>query len=121
MSLSQEADQLLPPIMTPFTELFQQMQRDPMPLTFPVHSQTSLDVPPSLNSHSCPLLLYLDRALWKRLLHRMEFLPHNALRPDGVIEHTPALPVVRHGFAKKFAAIWSAMAKPKMQDRTRAA
>lgn len=51
----------------------------------------------------------------------MEFLLRNALRPDGFIEHIPALPVLRHGFAKKFAAIWSAMAEPKMQDRARAA
>lgn len=33
-------------IMAPFTELFQQAQCDPKPVTFPVHSQTPLDIPP---------------------------------------------------------------------------
>lgn len=91
MTLSREADQLLPPIMTPFTGLFQQMQCDPEPTAFPVHSQT-LQPPPFiteslLSSSAQPL-----PAPEKRRSHWMGFLPHNGRGLGCSREHIPFVP-----------------------------
>lgn len=114
MTLSREADQLLPPIMTPFTGLFQQMQCDPEPTAFPVHSQTlqpSPFVTESLLSFSAPPL----PAPEKRRSHRMGFLPHNGWGQGRYREYIPFLQAARQGFGKRMSASWSVMARPKIQ------
>lgn len=108
MTLSREADQLLPPRMTPFTGLFQRPQCDPEPTTFPVHSQSPSDTP-SLKGPSC-----LPR-------------PHLAEHPRadagalGNFSRTEAAPGSTSllcqlwGSARNMAEVWKVMENPKNQ------
>lgn len=111
MTLSREADQLLPPRMTPFTGLFQRPQCDPEPMTFPVHSQSPSDTPlikRSLLSPSAPPY----RAPERRCLHCVEFLPHKG---HQAASGSTSLLCQLWASVQSMAVVRKVMANPKIQ------